>query len=94
MEKLFFGLPVIDKYMVEQIADMVIINTSETYWDIIYHRICDIKLPVFYKNGEKATKKEMGEHGESVCEAFFRKVVFIDKRSRCRIFFDFLIHCL
>lgn len=53
-----FGLPIIDKVVAEKNADMVIINTAETYWDIIYDRISDIKIPVFYKNGEKAEKKE------------------------------------
>lgn len=62
--KTFFGLPVIDKCTVEKVADMVIINTSETYWDIIYNRICDLKIPIFYKNGERAvkTKKEITEN--------------------------------
>lgn len=55
--KNMFGLPVIDMETAERSADIVVINTSETYWDVIYSRIQDIKIPVFYKNGQKAEKK-------------------------------------
>ena len=57
-----FGLPIIDKAEAEKNADMVVINTAETYWNIIYDRIKDIKIPVFYKNGEKAKKRESTRH--------------------------------
>lgn len=53
-----FGLPIIDKATAEKTADMVIINTTETYGDIIDDRISDIRIPVFYIDGEKADKKE------------------------------------
>lgn len=53
-----FGLPIIDKATAEKNADIVIINTAETYWNIIYDRIQDMKIPIFYKNGKKAEKKE------------------------------------
>ena len=56
--KIMFGVPIIDKNMAEEKADMVIINTAETYWDIIYNRIQDIKIPVYYLNGRLAEKKE------------------------------------
>lgn len=56
--KWIFGLPVMDIQTAEKNGDMVIINTSETYWDIIYNRIQNIKIPVFYKNGEQAKEKE------------------------------------
>ncbi len=56
--KLVFGIPVISKAHAENIADIVVINTSETYWDVIYERISDIKIPVYYKNGVRAKKKE------------------------------------
>ena len=56
--KTMFGLPIVGKDTVEQIADMVVINTSETYWRVIYDRIQDIRIPVFFKNGEKAERKE------------------------------------
>ena len=59
--KEFFGLPVIDQETAEKCADMVIINTSATYWNIIYNRIKKIKIPVFYKNGELARSNERTE---------------------------------
>ena len=79
--------------MVEQIADMVIINTSETYWDIIYHRICDIKLPVFYKNGEKATKKKWESMENPFAKLSLEKLYLLIKEADV-VSFDFLIHCL
>ena len=56
--KEIFGLPVVDQGTAEKCADMVVINTAETYWDVIYERIQDIKVPVYYKNGEMAYRKE------------------------------------
>ena len=56
--KTVFGLPVIDQETAEENSDLVIINTSETYWNVIYDRIKHIKIPVFYKNGELAQPKE------------------------------------
>lgn len=54
--KVMFGLPVISKEEVEKRADLIVINTSETYWNVIYNRIEDIQIPVYYKNGERAVK--------------------------------------
>ena len=56
--KRIFGLPVVDRDQAEKDADMIIINTSETYWDVIYSRIQDMGIPVFYINGERARRKE------------------------------------
>lgn len=53
-----FGLPVIDIHTAEKIADMLIINTSETYWNVIHNRIEGIRIPVYYKNGVRAKKNE------------------------------------
>lgn len=55
--KELFGLPVLDPVAVEQNADMIIINTSETYWNVIYERIRKIRIPVYYKNGERAKER-------------------------------------
>lgn len=52
--KVIQNIPIVDNMKAEEIADMVIINTAETYWDIIYNRIKDIKLPIYYLNGKKA----------------------------------------
>ncbi len=59
--KEIFGLPVIDKDTAEKTADLVVINTSETYWNVIYERIRDIKIPVYYKNGQQAEKRKYEE---------------------------------
>lgn len=56
--KEIFGLPIVDSETAEQIADLVIINTSETYWDVIFDRIKNISIPVFYKNGNLAELKK------------------------------------
>ena len=62
--KEMLGVPVVSLRKAEEIADIIIINTSETYWDVIYARIQDSKIPVYYKNGAKAEKKspKLWEH--------------------------------
>lgn len=55
--KAMFGLPIIDKEDAYKIADIIIINTSETYWEIISQRLSDSEIPVYYKNGVLAKKK-------------------------------------
>lgn len=56
--RIILGLPVVDKNTAEKIADMIVINTSETYWNVIYERIKDVKIPIFYKNGKKAKERK------------------------------------
>lgn len=51
-------VPIINIDAAERMADLVIINTAETYWDVIYRRIKDIKIPVYYLNGERAELNE------------------------------------
>lgn len=58
MGKIVRNVPVISKDTAERTADLVIINTAETYWDVIYRRIKDIKIPVYYLNGERAKLNE------------------------------------
>ncbi len=53
-----YGIPVLDRGTVEEKADMVIINTSATYWETIYQRIQDWRVPIYYLNGELAEYKE------------------------------------
>lgn len=48
---LIYGLPILKKEDAEEKADLVIINTVESYWKIIFARIQDIQLPVYYRNG-------------------------------------------
>lgn len=49
------GIPVISLKDAEAIADMIIINTTSIYWNMIYERIKSTSLPVYFRNGEKAT---------------------------------------
>ncbi len=56
--KHFFDLPVLSKSDAEKNADLIIINTMETYWGIIYQRIKDVNIPVYFRNGEIAEEKE------------------------------------
>ncbi|GFI50133.1 hypothetical protein IMSAGC020_01339 [Lachnospiraceae bacterium] len=52
--KHMYGLPILSKEQVKKEADLIIINTSENYWENIFHRIGDLGIPVFYLNGKKA----------------------------------------
>lgn len=52
------GVPVVDQQTAEETADLVIINTAEAYWEVIYRRIQDMKIPVYYINGERAGERE------------------------------------
>lgn len=45
---------VISREEAENEADIVIINTSETYWGTIYQRIQDWRIPVYFRNGKRA----------------------------------------
>lgn len=55
-----YGLPVMDADEVRQKADMIIINTSGTYWKLIYNRIRDIGLPIYYRDGKQASDQTEG----------------------------------
>lgn len=52
--KNMYGLPILSLTEAERTADMIIISAPETYWEIIYKRIKDCRIPVYYRNGEKA----------------------------------------
>ena len=54
-----FGKEVLDQEKAETVADIIVINTSGAYWETIYQRIADYKIPIYYRNGELACKKAM-----------------------------------
>lgn len=54
--KKMYGIKVIGREEAEKEADLVVINTSETYWNTIYKRIQDWKIPVYFRNGICASK--------------------------------------
>lgn len=49
-----YGLPILCLKEAENKADLIIINTSRSYWDAIYQRIMKARVPVYFRNGEKA----------------------------------------
>ena len=56
--KKIYGVPVLGKEEVREKADLIIINTSSNYWKIIYARIADLGIPVYYLNGQLACMKD------------------------------------
>lgn len=52
----FYGFPVLAESEVDSKADMIIINTAKAYWQIIYQRIGEIGVPIYYRNGERAVR--------------------------------------
>lgn len=56
--KILFGLPVLSKKEAETEADMVIINTAENYWKLIYTRIKQLGIPIYFRNGQMACDQE------------------------------------
>lgn len=53
-----YGLPVISKEQALEECDLIVINTQSTYWNVIYERIKDWNIPVYYRNGERAVPVE------------------------------------
>lgn len=56
--KEIYGKRILNRYEVEQQADILVINTSEAYWNTIYKRIRHWNIPIFFCNGMKAGIKE------------------------------------
>lgn len=73
--KEMFGLSIIDVTRAERDADLVVINTSETYWSVIYNRIRGIKIPVYYKNGRKAKAEDEGSGKNIFKDLAFEKII-------------------
>lgn len=62
--KKYYGLKVLSREEAEEQADLIIINTSESYWNVIYQRISDWNVPVYYRNGKKAYFPEESDQEE------------------------------
>lgn len=60
-----YGVKVISRKEAEEKADLIVINTSETYWGTIYRRIRNWKVPVYFKNGELATDEFLHENKDN-----------------------------
>lgn len=65
--KILFGLPVMDLREAEEKADLIVINTAETYWRTIYGRICKSRIPIFYRNGKKAEREKEKQQQNPFC---------------------------
>ncbi|MCI8821191.1 MAG: hypothetical protein HFI15_01530 [Lachnospiraceae bacterium] len=52
--KSVYGVKIIGRKEAEQKADILIINTTESYWNVIYNRIKDWNIPIYFRNGQKA----------------------------------------
>lgn len=52
-----YGLRVLGLEEVKNNADLIVINTSPFYWNLIFERIADIGLPIYFPNGEKASRR-------------------------------------
>lgn len=76
--KMISGVSIIDMETAEKTADMVIINTAETYWDVIYERIKNMTIPIYYINGEKAeprkNKNTVNPYKDLSCEKMLEEI--------------------
>lgn len=86
--KTLSGVPILDKETAEKTADMVIINTAETYWNVIYGRIRDIKIPVYYINGEPA-KPDTAAEAENPFESLSFSEMLAETEKAEIVSFDF-----
>lgn len=57
--KIIYGYRVLSVREAEETADLIIINTSPFYWEMIFKRIENIKIPVYYADGSRACKKKI-----------------------------------
>lgn len=48
------GIPVISLEKIEEKADIIVINSDPSNYEIIYKRISNVKIPVYYANGQEA----------------------------------------
>lgn len=51
---MMYGLPVLTQKEAEEQADILVINTGESYWTTIYKRIQGWRLPIYFTNGQRA----------------------------------------
>ncbi|SKB66082.1 hypothetical protein SAMN06296386_103239 [Lachnospiraceae bacterium] len=73
-----FGLPILSQQEAEHLADVVVINTAPTYWNTIFTRIADWKVPVYYKNGQRAILENRNYKEDeywNVCEKDLNKKI-------------------
>lgn len=77
-----YGLPVLSKQEAEEKADILIINTSATYWNTIYHRIKNWNIPIYFLNGELAIEQIKDRTNEQYWKTSMKQLkVLIDKHE-------------
>lgn len=64
--KEMYGFRILSKEEAEKNADIIIINTSETYWRTIYKRIQNWRVPVYFRNGARASKEFLHESKDNL----------------------------
>lgn len=72
--KTIYGYQVIDLESAEKEADCIVINTSSFYWEMIFQRIENSKIPVYYANGERAHKKKSSYKIDKNCKISFDRM--------------------
>lgn len=82
-----YGLPILTVSEAEGSADLIIINTSASYWNLIYQRIKNIKIPVYFRNGERAEDIAFQEKVEYWDSSYEQLQALIDSHNI--ISFDF-----
>lgn len=64
--KEMYGVRILSQQEAEENADIIIINTSETYWNTIYQRIRDWKIPIYFRNGKQASETLISENKDNL----------------------------
>jgi len=64
--KEMYGVRILSQQEAEENADIIIINTSETYWNTIYQRIHDWKIPIYFRNGKRASETLISENKDNL----------------------------
>ena len=52
--KVYMGIPILSLDGIQDKADLIVINSDPTNFEVIYKRIKDVKLPVYYADGRMA----------------------------------------
>lgn len=68
--KSMYGVKILSQQEAEKYADIIVINTSETYWNTIYKRISNWDIPIYFRNGDCA--EEVLKH-EKCDEPYWEK---------------------
>lgn len=58
---MMYDRPILTRGQVERQADILIINTGESYWTTIYTRIQDWNIPIYFTNGQQAKLPKTNE---------------------------------